>query len=189
MLIARAPVSCNLLFRTSPRFFAPLNRGPQLTKPVYNQIADATLEQFEDAFQKLQDKHLERVDDISFDSGVLKIEIRDFGTWVVNKQPPLMEVWLSSPISGPHHFRLPASITTPNCLETGPPSRRPSALAAADEAEGLGLEKVPFAHQVNDAVKGEFKHGDLWREEKGGTYTLGELMRSEVSATLFDGVY
>ena len=41
--------------------------------------------------------------DLDYSNEVLTIEI-DSDIYVINKQSFLREVWLSSPISGPHHF-------------------------------------------------------------------------------------
>jgi CyaY protein len=41
--------------------------------------------------------------DIDFNGDILTI-INDSGTFVINKQSAAKEIWLSSPISGPHHF-------------------------------------------------------------------------------------
>ena len=35
--------------------------------------------------------------------GVLEIKTNE-GTFVLNKQAPLLQLWYSSPISGPHHY-------------------------------------------------------------------------------------
>jgi len=37
-------------------------------------------------------------------AGVLTIETPSAGTYVLNKQPPNKQIWLSSPISGPKRF-------------------------------------------------------------------------------------
>lgn len=37
-------------------------------------------------------------------AGVLTIEIKEVGTYVINKQPPNKQIWLSSPVSGPKRF-------------------------------------------------------------------------------------
>lgn len=41
--------------------------------------------------------------DIDLNSDILTIS-GDVGTYVINKQSSIMEIWLSSPVSGPHHF-------------------------------------------------------------------------------------
>ena len=35
---------------------------------------------------------------------MLEIAVKDKGTWVVNKQRPNKQLWLSSPISGPKRY-------------------------------------------------------------------------------------
>lgn len=37
-------------------------------------------------------------------AGVLTVEVPGAGTYVLNKQPPNKQIWLSSPISGPKRF-------------------------------------------------------------------------------------
>lgn len=37
-------------------------------------------------------------------AGVLEVSISGKGTFVINKQPPNKQIWLSSPISGPKRF-------------------------------------------------------------------------------------
>lgn len=37
-------------------------------------------------------------------AGVLTITTQDKGTYVINKQPPNKQIWLSSPISGPKRY-------------------------------------------------------------------------------------
>jgi frataxin len=40
----------------------------------------------------------------SAQAGVMNISIADLGTYVVNKQPPNKQLWLSSPKSGPKRY-------------------------------------------------------------------------------------
>jgi frataxin len=44
--------------------------------------------------------------DISLANGVLTVAVPDHGTFVVNKQSPNRQIWLSSPVSGPARFDL-----------------------------------------------------------------------------------
>lgn len=41
--------------------------------------------------------------DVDEEAGVMEINCAD-GTYVINKQPPTKQIWLSSPISGPKRF-------------------------------------------------------------------------------------
>jgi CyaY protein len=43
--------------------------------------------------------------DIDMNNNVLSIKTDD-GVYILNKQPALAEIWLSSPVSGPYHFAL-----------------------------------------------------------------------------------
>lgn len=44
--------------------------------------------------------------DVSLKDAVITAFIPQKGTYVINRQPPKKEVWLSSPVSGPLHFRM-----------------------------------------------------------------------------------
>ncbi|TEB39306.1 Frataxin [Coprinellus micaceus] len=42
--------------------------------------------------------------EVEYHSGVLTLDLGDHGTYVVNKQPPNKQIWLSSPLSGPKRY-------------------------------------------------------------------------------------
>ncbi|ORX99186.1 Frataxin [Basidiobolus meristosporus CBS 931.73] len=42
--------------------------------------------------------------DVEYSSGVLTLKLGEAGTYVINKQPPNKQIWLSSPKSGPKRF-------------------------------------------------------------------------------------
>jgi len=42
--------------------------------------------------------------EVDYSSGVLTFRLAEHGTYVINKQPPNMQVWLSSPTSGPKRY-------------------------------------------------------------------------------------
>lgn len=43
--------------------------------------------------------------DLVFSAGVLTFKLgKSLGTYVINKQPPNKQIWLSSPVSGPRRF-------------------------------------------------------------------------------------
>ncbi|PWN50144.1 Frataxin [Violaceomyces palustris] len=42
--------------------------------------------------------------DCEYSSGVLNLRLGSHGTYVINKQPPNQQIWLSSPKSGPKRF-------------------------------------------------------------------------------------
>lgn len=67
---------------------------------TFNTNADHLLESLETSVETLDSDLLE---DISMSDGVLNIDTAK-GSYVINKQAPNLQLWLSSPISGPHHY-------------------------------------------------------------------------------------
>ncbi|OMP85502.1 Frataxin-like protein, mitochondrial [Diplodia seriata] len=74
----------------------------EITDAEYHEHADGYLEILQ---QKLEDKQDsgEGVE-VEYSAGVLTIDKRSIGTYVLNKQPPNKQIWLSSPITGPKRF-------------------------------------------------------------------------------------
>ena len=70
------------------------------TNVPFNRNANHFLEHLQLAVEAVDSA---QVDDVSLSDGVLNIETTA-GTFVVNKQAPKMQLWLSSPISGPLHY-------------------------------------------------------------------------------------
>lgn len=42
--------------------------------------------------------------EVEYHSGVLTLDLANHGTYVINKQPPNKQIWLSSPLSGPKRY-------------------------------------------------------------------------------------
>jgi frataxin len=79
------------------------------TKNQYELVANETLESLTEKFDQLNDElnSLPADYDISYSSGVLTIKLGGrLGTYVINKQTPNLQIWLSSPISGPKRYDL-----------------------------------------------------------------------------------
>ncbi|KAK6504619.1 Mitochondrial chaperone Frataxin [Arthrobotrys musiformis] len=68
----------------------------------YHEIADETMD---DIFTKLEElaEEVEKGIDVEFSAGVLTLDTPN-GTYVINKQPPNKQIWLSSPVSGPKRY-------------------------------------------------------------------------------------
>ncbi|AYU79442.1 frataxin-like protein [Leishmania donovani] len=67
----------------------------------FNTAADELLELVETKVDALDSA---AVEDVSCNGGVLTLETTERGTFILNKQAPNVQLWLSSPISGPHHY-------------------------------------------------------------------------------------
>lgn len=69
----------------------------------YDEIAEETLESLTERFENLLEKH-KLPSDVTYSNGVLTVELDQHGTYVINKQTPNKQIWLSSPFSGPKRY-------------------------------------------------------------------------------------
>ncbi|KAI1245007.1 hypothetical protein MGN70_011895 [Eutypa lata] len=107
--ISHKPATTSLSFSTSARLTRPLApdvlsrvKPSDLTDAQYHELSDEYLDNLLNKFEAAQD---ERDDiDVEYSAGVMNINITGIGTYVINKQPPNKQIWLSSPISGPKRF-------------------------------------------------------------------------------------
>lgn len=78
----------------------------ELSEAAYDKLADETLDALLDYFEDLADEAFTGMDyDVVFSSGVLTVKVGGgHGTYVINKQTPNRQIWLSSPISGPKRY-------------------------------------------------------------------------------------
>ncbi|KAE8218897.1 hypothetical protein CF319_g7308 [Tilletia indica] len=96
---------------------APLLSSQPLTPEEYDTKASQTLESLTDSLEILLESLLDSSSssnnkitspaewDVEYSSGVLNLRLGpQHGTYVVNKQPPNKQIWLSSPSSGPKRF-------------------------------------------------------------------------------------
>ncbi|ELK29068.1 Frataxin, mitochondrial [Myotis davidii] len=76
-----------------------LGNPGSLDETTYERLAEETLDSLAEFFEDLADKPYTCEDyDVSFGSGVLTIKLGgDLGTYVINKQTPNKQIWLSSP--------------------------------------------------------------------------------------------
>jgi frataxin len=65
-----------------------------------NEFFDKIIDQLGVIENTLDDDNI----DINYSQGVLNINLGKMGTWVLNKQSPNMQIWWSSPLSGPKRF-------------------------------------------------------------------------------------
>lgn len=73
----------------------------------YEQLADETLDSLTEVFEDLPDRlgSCGTEYDVTFGSGVLTVKLGESkGTYVINKQVPNKQIWLSSPLSGPKRY-------------------------------------------------------------------------------------
>uniref|UniRef100_W5MSY9 Frataxin, mitochondrial n=1 Tax=Lepisosteus oculatus TaxID=7918 RepID=W5MSY9_LEPOC len=77
-----------------------------LEEATYEKLAEETLDALAEYFDDLTDQPFTSGEyDVTFSSGVLTVKISsDYGTYVINKQTPNKQIWLSSPVSGPKRY-------------------------------------------------------------------------------------
>ncbi|XP_071887691.1 frataxin, mitochondrial isoform X2 [Anas platyrhynchos] len=101
----RAQLQCaSELKSRAVRFVSVRNAGTlsdrsSLDETTYEKLAEETLDSLADFFEDLTDKPFTPEDyDVSLGSGVLTVKLGgDMGTYVINKQTPNRQIWLSSP--------------------------------------------------------------------------------------------
>ncbi|CAF0905316.1 unnamed protein product [Rotaria sp. Silwood1] len=69
----------------------------------YEKIANETLESLTEKFEIILEKH-KLLTDVFYSNGVLTVDLNKYGTYVINKQTPNKQIWLSSPFSGPKRY-------------------------------------------------------------------------------------
>ncbi|TFK76868.1 Frataxin [Pluteus cervinus] len=71
---------------------------------TYHSLSDTTMEALLDSLETLIDDVDNTEYEVDYHSGVLTLNLGDKGTYVINKQPPNQQIWLSSPFSGPKRY-------------------------------------------------------------------------------------
>ncbi|KAL7416960.1 Frataxin-like domain-containing protein [Mrakia frigida] len=77
-----------------------------LTEEQYGKLSDVTMDKLHDSLEELVEGEEggEGGWEVEYSSGVLTLSMGSHGTYVINKQPPNKQIWLSSPLSGPKRF-------------------------------------------------------------------------------------
>ncbi|KAG0349735.1 Mitochondrial chaperone Frataxin [Podila minutissima] len=92
----------------SSRFFSskpePQYTISDLSDDDYHTVSDAAMDRMVEYFEDIGDEHEIPGYDVEYQSGVMTLKLGDKGTYVVNKQPPNKQLWLSSPTSGPKRY-------------------------------------------------------------------------------------
>ncbi|CAB0033287.1 unnamed protein product [Trichogramma brassicae] len=72
----------------------------------FEKISNETLESLSEYFDELIEdaSHLQDAD-VCYGDGVLTVKFgKEYGTYVINRQVPNLQIWLSSPKSGPKRY-------------------------------------------------------------------------------------
>jgi len=83
---------------------------------TYLYLTNETLESLNDKFGELIEDHDKfSGGDTILSDGVLTVKLAENGTYVVNKQTPNKQIWLSSPVSGPSRYDVETSGDDEGC--------------------------------------------------------------------------
>ncbi len=70
-----------------------------------NETLESLTEKFDSIGEQIDDESISDEFDVSYSNGVLTVKLGvKLGTYVLNKQTPNLQIWLSSPMSGPKRF-------------------------------------------------------------------------------------
>lgn len=73
---------------------------------AYHEASDNKLEELSEWLEAKLETRYDRGADVSLSNGVLTVVVDNQNTYVINKQTPNRQIWLSSPLSGPKRFDL-----------------------------------------------------------------------------------
>ncbi|KAI8347587.1 Frataxin [Choanephora cucurbitarum] len=79
-------------------------KATELTTERYHRLSDEVLDHIVGKLEEMCDELDLPGFDVEYSQGVMTISVGEHGTYVVNKQPPNHQIWLSSPVSGPQRF-------------------------------------------------------------------------------------
>jgi len=99
LLPNRAPAQRRTLSTPPPQV-----KESHLSMDEYHAIADKTMEDLLETLEELLDAEADTGFEVDYHSGVLTLKLGSHGTYVINKQPPNKQIWLSSPVSGPKRY-------------------------------------------------------------------------------------
>ncbi|KAI9847385.1 MAG: Mitochondrial chaperone Frataxin [Sclerophora amabilis] len=80
----------------------PVAQPAEVSIEEYHTQADIFMDELLSKLEALQEERAEV--DVEYTSGVLTLSFPPAGTYVMNKQPPNKQIWLSSPVSGPKRY-------------------------------------------------------------------------------------
>ncbi|KAK4667548.1 hypothetical protein QC763_310280 [Podospora pseudopauciseta] len=81
----------------------PIRTPAEITDSEYHVLADEYMDRLLHHLEDLAERRSEM--DVEYSAGVMTVDFgQDTGTYVINKQPPNKQIWLSSPMSGPKRY-------------------------------------------------------------------------------------
>ncbi|KAI0067879.1 Frataxin [Artomyces pyxidatus] len=81
-----------------------VNTNSELSMHEYHQLSDSYMDAMLESLEAFVDSSDEMSYEVEYHSGVLTLTLGEGCIYVINKQPPNKQIWLSSPFSGPKRY-------------------------------------------------------------------------------------
>ncbi|KAF5356329.1 hypothetical protein D9756_004255 [Leucocoprinus leucothites] len=105
--IIHTQVTVPVIAQRHQRWYAtppPQVNESDLPMERYHVLSESTLDSLLESLEGILDGIADSNYEVEYHSGVLTLRLADSGTYVINKQPPNKQIWLSSPFSGPKRY-------------------------------------------------------------------------------------
>ncbi|CAN4103410.1 unnamed protein product [Withania somnifera] len=99
--LSRSYCSCSSSASEGP---AAIDYRSLLQEDEYHRLANATIHDLLDKLEEYGDSVDVDGFDVDYGNEVLTLKLGSLGTYVINKQTPNRQIWMSSPVSGPSRF-------------------------------------------------------------------------------------
>nr|ODO04246.1 iron donor protein CyaY [Cryptococcus depauperatus CBS 7855] len=77
---------------------------PTPSPETYERVSERDMETLLGNLERMVEDYGDGHWEVEYSSGVLTLSLPPHGTYVLNKQPPNLQIWMSSPVSGPSRF-------------------------------------------------------------------------------------
>nr|XP_031857978.1 iron donor protein CyaY [Kwoniella shandongensis]KAA5525050.1 iron donor protein CyaY [Kwoniella shandongensis] len=94
-------------FASSSRVCAaplPPTSEQTITHEEYEEVSEEDMDKLHENLEILCEQYGPDDWEVEYSSGVMTLILPPHGTYVINKQPPNLQIWMSSPLSGPSRF-------------------------------------------------------------------------------------
>ncbi|KAL6538248.1 hypothetical protein OROGR_012236 [Orobanche gracilis] len=99
-------IFCRLLSSQNEESLGPasINYRSVLQEDEYQRLANSTIHDLLEKLEEYGDSVEIDGYDVDYGNEVLTLKLGSLGTYVINKQTPNRQIWMSSPVSGPSRF-------------------------------------------------------------------------------------
>lgn len=117
LLLSARAIHTTPVWATGATSSAPTYRAGELSMVDYHRMIDHSLDTLTAQLEELMEtQNIDALEekasqgneegewDVEYATGVINVRLGSYGTYVINKQPPTQQLWLSSPTSGPKRF-------------------------------------------------------------------------------------